>query len=126
MSQTISERLEKNRRRDSWRAGCIEMVHVRFGGEGLVCLGDQDPASYPTRVAGGTCHNRMVLEGREMRKPFLILTAMRCFSGKPSALKGTCSVWERGVGNVLTTRVRDRRVPVANALASPFGNEVTH
>ncbi len=77
------------------------------------------------RVAGGTCHNRMELEGREMRKPFLILTAMRCFSGKPSALKGACSVWERGVGNVLTTRVRDRRVPVANALASHFGNEVT-
>lgn len=25
------------------------MVHVRFGGEGLVCLGDQDPASYPTK-----------------------------------------------------------------------------
>jgi hypothetical protein len=28
------------------------MVHVRFGGEGLVCLGDQDPASYPTSDLG--------------------------------------------------------------------------
>jgi hypothetical protein len=60
MSQTISERLEylRNRRRDSWRAGCIEMVHVRFGGEGLVCLGDQDPASYPTRAAGDSIEKR--------------------------------------------------------------------
>src|SRR5512135_2977314 len=24
----------------------------RFGGEGLVCLGNQDPASYPTRATG--------------------------------------------------------------------------
>jgi len=35
-------------RRDSWRAGCIETMHVRFGGEGLVLLGNQDLASYPT------------------------------------------------------------------------------
>ena len=42
----------KNERRDSWRAGRIETVHVRFGGEGLVFLGNQDPASYPTRVTG--------------------------------------------------------------------------
>ena len=37
-------------RRDSWRAGRIEMVHVRFGGERLVFLGNQDPASYPTGI----------------------------------------------------------------------------
>jgi hypothetical protein len=30
----------------------MEIVHVRFGGEGLVCLGDQDPASYLTRATG--------------------------------------------------------------------------
>src|SRR5437588_5847464 len=46
-------------------------------------------------------------------------------SGKPSALKGARSVWERGVGDVLTTRVRERRLSVSITLASPFGNEVT-
>src|SRR5260370_15092286 len=30
--------------------------------------------------------------------------------GKPSALKGARSVWERMVGNVSTSRVRERRV----------------
>jgi hypothetical protein len=43
MGQTISERLEylrKNERRDSWRAGCVETAHVRFGGEGLAFLGN--------------------------------------------------------------------------------------
>jgi hypothetical protein len=29
------------------------MVHVRFGGEGLVFLGNQDLAPYPTRTADG-------------------------------------------------------------------------
>jgi len=54
MSQTISPRLDflrkanRHRERDSWRAGCIERVHGRFGGEGLVFLGNQDLASYPT------------------------------------------------------------------------------
>src|SRR5215204_7814245 len=42
----------KTERRDSWRAGRIERVHVRFGGERLVFLDNQDPASYPTRVTG--------------------------------------------------------------------------
>ena len=65
------------------------------------------------------------LEGREMRKPSLILNAMGWISGKPSALKGARSVWERGVGNVLTTRVRERGLSVSITLASPFGNEVT-
>jgi hypothetical protein len=33
---------------DSVRAWCMESVHARFGGEGLVLLGNQDLASYPT------------------------------------------------------------------------------
>lgn len=33
-----------------------------------------------------------------MRKSFLILNRGDVFSGKPSALKGARSVWERGVG----------------------------
>ena len=65
------------------------------------------------------------LEGREMRKPSLILNAMGWISGKPSALKGARSVWERGVGNVLTTRVRERGLSVFITLASPSENEVT-
>ena len=77
------------------------------------------------RKAGGPSQTRMELAGREMRKPFLILDARRCFSGKPSALKGACSVWEKGVGNVLTPRVRERGLSVSITLASPFGNEVT-
>jgi hypothetical protein len=52
MGQTISERLEYLRHRDSWRAGCVERCTSRFGGEGLVFLGNQDPASYPTAVIG--------------------------------------------------------------------------
>jgi len=67
----------------------------------------------------------MALEGREMHQPFLILHARKWISGKPSALKDARSVWERGVGNVLTTRVRERKVPAAMAFASPFGDEVT-
>ncbi len=45
--------------------------------------------------------------------------------GKPSALKDARSVWERGVGNVLTTRVRERGLSVSITLASPSENEVT-
>jgi len=45
--------------------------------------------------------------------------------GKPSAVKAARSVWERGVGNVLTTRVRERGLSVSITLASPFGNAVT-
>ena len=44
------------------------------------------------RKAGGPFQTSMELEGREMRKPFLILNATRWLSGKPSALKGACSV----------------------------------
>jgi len=62
------------------------------------------------RKAGEPFQTRRELGGREMRKPFLILSAMGRISGKPSALKDARSVWERGVGNVLTTRVRERRV----------------
>src|SRR6266700_2098741 len=54
-SQTIGHGISaplKDERRDSWRAGCIERVQVRFGGEGLVFLGNQDLASYPTRSTG--------------------------------------------------------------------------
>jgi len=53
MSQRISERYQTYAivRRDSRRAGCIETVLVRFGGESLVFLGNQDPASYPTGAA---------------------------------------------------------------------------
>jgi hypothetical protein len=70
-------------------------------------------------------HHHKELEGREMRKPFLILAVMRWTSGKPSALKGARSVWERGGGNVPTTRVRERGLSVSITLASPFGNVVT-
>ncbi len=58
MGQTIPERLANRRgvtnacEGDSWRAGCIERVHVRFGGERLVLLASQDLASYPTRGTG--------------------------------------------------------------------------
>ena len=76
-------------------------------------------------MAGETCPNGFELEGREMRKSFLILKLGDGFSGKPSALKGARSVWERGAGNVLTTRVRERGLSVSIPLASPFGNEVT-
>lgn len=69
--------------------------------------------------------NCFELGGREMRKSFLILKRWTVFSGKPSALKGARSVWERGVGNVLSTRVRERRVPATFALVSPFGDEAT-
>jgi len=37
---------------DSVRAWCMESVHARFGGEGLVLLGNQDLASYPTSECG--------------------------------------------------------------------------
>jgi hypothetical protein len=60
-----------------------------------------------------------------MRKPFLILIAPTCFFGEPSALKDARSVRERGVGNVLTTRVRERGLSVSITLASPSDNEVT-
>src|ERR1700719_2904055 len=33
---------------DSVRAWCMEIVHARFGGEGLALLSNQDLASYPT------------------------------------------------------------------------------
>ena len=36
--------------------------------------------------------------------------------GKPDALKGACPVWERGVGNVSTPKVRDRRVAPGRVL----------
>src|SRR4051794_19541640 len=81
MSQTISARLEflrkaiRHRKRDSWRAGCIERVHGRFGGEGLVFLGDQDLAPYPTRMAGGSrLEDR---EAREMRDTETVLAIIR-------------------------------------------------
>ena len=77
------------------------------------------------RKAGELSQMCMELEGREMRKPSLILNAMGWISGKPSALKGARSVWERGVRNVLTTRVRERGLSVSITLASPFGDEVT-
>src|SRR6266567_2116802 len=41
----------RNERRGSWRAGCAETCKSRFGGEGLVSLSNQDPASYPTHSA---------------------------------------------------------------------------
>src|SRR6266849_2983473 len=62
------------------------------------------------RKAGGPSQSRMELAGRGMRKSFLTLNARGWLSGKPSALKGARSVWERMVGNVSTTRVRERRV----------------
>jgi hypothetical protein len=77
------------------------------------------------REAGSPPHLGRELEGREMRKPFLILSAKRWSSGKPSALKGARSVWEREVGNVRMPKVRERRVPAVFALASPFGDEAT-
>ena len=77
------------------------------------------------REAGNPPHLGRELEGREMRKPFLSLSTKRGNSGKPSALKGARSVWERGVGNVRMTTVRERRVPAVVALASPFGDEAT-
>lgn len=61
-------------------------------------------------MAGETSLNSFELEGREMRKSFLILKPGDAFSGEPDALKGARPVRERGVGNVLTTRVRDRGV----------------
>jgi len=47
--------------RDSWRAGRIETVHVQFGGERLVLLGNQDPASYPTE---SRCYQRWAAVGQ--------------------------------------------------------------
>jgi hypothetical protein len=35
-------------------------VQARFGGEGLVFLGNQDPASYPTLVVRNTLQGRLV------------------------------------------------------------------
>jgi hypothetical protein len=37
---------------DFVRAVCSDKLHVRFGGEGLVFLGNQDLASYPTSERG--------------------------------------------------------------------------
>ncbi len=50
MSQKTLERLEhlQNNCSDSWRAVCAERCKHLFGGEGLVLLSNQDPASYPT------------------------------------------------------------------------------
>ena len=76
-------------------------------------------------MAGEAGPNCLELAGREMRKSFLILKLGEVFSGKPSAVKAARSVWERGVGNVLTPRVRERGLSVSITLASPFGNEVT-
>ena len=45
--------------------------------------------------------------------------------GEPDARKPACPVRERGVGNVLTTRVRERGLSVSITLASPSENEVT-
>ena len=45
--------------------------------------------------------------------------------GEPDARKPARPVRERVVGNVSTSRVRERRVLVSIALASPFGDEVT-
>jgi hypothetical protein len=47
------------------------------------------------------------------------------FSGEPDTWKLVRPVRERGVGNVLTTRVRERGLSVSITLASPSGNEVT-
>src|SRR5207237_8752533 len=57
--------------------------------------------------------------------PSLFSLQKEASSGKRSALRGACSVWERGVGNVLTPRVRERRLSVSITLASPFGNAAT-
>jgi len=48
------------------RAGCGDKLHVRFGGEGLVLLGNQDPASYPTGVLEGTNEGAVLEGGREL------------------------------------------------------------
>src|SRR3954452_16385548 len=56
------------------------------------------------RKAGGPFQTHRELGGRAMRKSFLSLHATRWISGKPSALKGARSVWERMVGNVSTSR----------------------
>src|SRR5450755_3586178 len=67
----------------------------------------------------------MKLAGREMRKPFLILHPGEVFSGEPDARKPASPVRERGVGNVLTARVRERGLSVSITLASPSGDVVT-
>ena len=53
MSYKTLERLERlqtlrNERSGSWIAVCAETCKHLFGGEGLVFLGNQDLASYPT------------------------------------------------------------------------------
>jgi len=39
------------------RAVCSDKLHVRFGGEGLVFLDNQDLASYPTSTARGNARD---------------------------------------------------------------------
>ena len=46
------------------------------------------------RAAGGTFQNGFELVGHVMYKSCLILRAMECFSGKPSAINVARSVWE--------------------------------
>jgi hypothetical protein len=52
---------------DFVRAVCGDKLHVRFGGEGLVFLGNQDPASYPTSTARGNIQDTG--KGHRVRYP---------------------------------------------------------
>ena len=46
----------------------MESVHARFGGEGLVLLGNQDLASYPTSTYGCNSLCRLLRQYRQRDK----------------------------------------------------------
>lgn len=108
---TIGIPTARHHDRDSWRAGCIERVHGRFGGEGLVFLGNQDLASYPTREAGVLNHEDG--EVRVMRNAETVLvvteqsvnpTLAQENTGKLEDVKASCPVWGGAEGEGLLTQ----------------------
>lgn len=108
---TIGIPTARHHDRDSWRAGRIERVHGRFGGEGLVRLGNQDLAPYPTRGTGVLDHEDGKV--REMRNAETILVvteqgdtlaSAQENTGKLDDAKVSCPVWGGAEGEGLLTQ----------------------
>ncbi len=53
-------------------------MHGRFGGEGLVFLGNQDLAPYPTREAGGLDHDGGEVRVMRTAEIILVVTETGC------------------------------------------------